>query len=70
MDRAVILGIKAMALEIQVRYKTAAEILDTAKLLSLDCDTISWLNKNQKRVKAKTKQRNKIAKQNRKEKQK
>ena len=70
MDRAVILGLKAMALEIQGRYKTAAEILDTAKLLSLDCDTISWLNKNQKRVKAKIKQRNKIAKQNRKEKHK
>ena len=70
MDRAVMLGLKAMAMEIQGRYKTATDILDTAKLLSLDCDTISWLNKNQKRVKAKAKQRKKLAKQTRKEKQK
>ena len=68
MDRAVMLGLKAMAMEIQGRFKTATDILETAKLLSLDCDTINWLNKNQKRVKAKSKQQKKLAKQTRKEK--
>jgi len=55
MDRAVLLGLKAMAMESQGRYKTALDILQTASLLSLDCDTIKWLEKMEKRIKAKRK---------------
>ena len=67
MDKSTILGLKSMILEIQGRYKDAEGILTTARLLSLNCDTINWLNMISNRIKAKKKEFKKMRKQSKKE---
>ena len=67
MDKSTILGLKSMILEIQGRYKDAEGILTTARLLSLNCDTINWLNMISNRIKAKKKEFKKLRKQSKKE---
>jgi len=64
MEQSVILGLKAMVLEVQGRYSDAEGILETARLVSLSCDTMSWLNKISKRIKTKKKQSKKQRKRN------
>lgn len=66
MDKSTILGLKALVMEVQGRYEDAEGILNSAHLLSINCDTIDWLNTISTRIKTKKKQRKKIAKQARK----
>lgn len=62
MEQSVILGLKAMVLEVQGGYKDAEEILKTARLLSMNCDTMDWVDKISKRIKTKKKQHKKSVK--------
>jgi len=63
MEKSTILGLEAMVFEIQGRFKDAERILETARLISISCDTMSWLNKISKRIKTKKKNCKKLAKQ-------
>lgn len=63
MDKSTILGLKAMILEVQGKFKEAEGILKSARLVSLNCETIEWLNTISKRIKTKKKDRKKAASQ-------
>ena len=62
MDKSTILGLKALIMEVQGRYVDAEGVLDSAKLLSINCETIEWLDKISSRIKTKKKRRKKMIK--------
>ena len=61
MDKSTILAMKAMTMEVQGRYADAEGILNSARLISLNCATVDWLDTIADRIKTKKKLRKKMA---------
>ena len=66
MDKSTILALKAIVMEIQGRHDDAIGILNSAKLLCINVDTMQWLDTITNRIKTKRKLSKKIAKRFRK----
>ena len=66
MDKSTILALKAIVMEIQGRHDDAIGILNSAKLLCINADTMQWLDTITNRIKTKRKLSKKIAKRFRK----
>lgn len=62
-DKSTILGLKALLMEVQGKYEQADEILKTARLLCLDCSTLTWLKEVSKRIDTKKKDYKNMMKQ-------